>query len=73
MTEKKETPEPLLTKEYEGNTAEEAIEIALAELKVPRESIKIQILTEGTRGLFGMQGAKMAKIRVSILPKNKEE
>lgn len=73
MPEKNEAPEPLLIKEYEGNTAEEAIQIALAELKVPRESIKIQILSEGTRGLFGMQGAKMAKIRVSILPKSIEE
>jgi len=73
MTEKKETPEPILTKEYEGNTAEEAIEKALADLNLPKESIKIQILSEGTRGLFGMQGAKMAKIRVSVLPKNKKE
>ena len=69
MTEKNEDKEPVLTKEYEGNTAEEAIEIALAELKLPKENIKIQILTEGKRGLFGMQGAKKAKIRVTILSK----
>ena len=55
-------------REYEGSSAEEAIKQALADLKLPRERIKIQILTEGTHGLFGMEGAKAAKIRVTILP-----
>ncbi len=55
------------TREYEGSTVEDAINIALAELKVSKEKIKIQILTEGQRGLFGMEGAKKAKIRVTIL------
>ena len=53
--------------EVEGKTVEEAIKKALKELKVPRKKLKIQVLSEGEQGLFGMQGAKPAKIRVSII------
>ena len=59
--------------EVEANTVEEAIETALAELNIPRENVKIHILTEGQRGLFGMQGAKKARIRVTILSKGEEK
>ena len=61
--------EPDVVRDFEGNTVEDAIKFALEELRLPRERIKIQILTEGCRGLFGMEGAKKAKIRVSILSK----
>ncbi|MFH2137701.1 MAG: Jag N-terminal domain-containing protein [Candidatus Omnitrophota bacterium] len=54
-------------KEFKGKTIEEAIEKALAELSLPKEKIKISILTEGQRGLFGMKGAKQAKIRVTVI------
>ena len=57
-----------LSREYEATTVEEAIEIALEDLRVARDKIKIQILTEGKKGLFGMEGAKKAKIRVDLLP-----
>ncbi len=58
--------------EIEGTTVEEAIKQALKELKLPRNKIKIEIVAEGEKGLFGMPGAKPAKIRVSIL-KDKEK
>jgi len=58
--------------EFEANTAEEAIKAALKKLNLPKEKIKIQILTEGKRGLFGMQGAKKAKIKVTILTDEQE-
>lgn len=57
-------------KDYEANTVEEAIVAALSDLKLPKDKVKIQILTEGHRGLFGMEGAKKAKIRAVILPDN---
>ncbi|MBI4982390.1 MAG: Jag N-terminal domain-containing protein [Candidatus Omnitrophica bacterium] len=57
--------------EIEGRTVEEAIKKALKELKMPRERLKVEILTDEQKGLFGMPGAKLAKIRVSIL-RNKE-
>ncbi|MFH1063064.1 MAG: Jag N-terminal domain-containing protein [Candidatus Omnitrophota bacterium] len=71
MTSKKK--EPVKVKEYEANTVEEAIKFALLELGLPKERIKIKILTEGNRGLFGMEGAKKAKIRVTIQSKKTPE
>ncbi len=51
--------------DIEGNTVEEAIEKALRELKLSRKNAKIQVLSEEKKGLFGMPGAKPAKVRVS--------
>jgi len=53
--------------EAEGNTVEEAVEKALFELKLSRKSVKIQVLSEEKKGLFGMPGAKPAKVRVSVI------
>lgn len=58
--------------EVEGKTVEEAIKKALKELKLPRSKLKIVVQSEGEKGLFGMPGAKPAKIKVSIL-KSKEK
>ncbi len=60
MTEK-------LSLEIEGRTVEEAIKKALKDLKLPREKVKIEVLCEEKKGLFGMSGAKPAKIRVTII------
>lgn len=56
-----------LSIEVEGNTVEEAVKKALKELKLPRNRVKIEILSEEEKGLFGMPGAKPAKVKVSIL------
>ncbi len=53
--------------EVEGKTVEEAIKKALQELKLPRNCVKIESLAEEKKGLFGMPGAKPAKIRVSVI------
>lgn len=57
--------------EVEGATVEEAIAKALVELKLPRNRVQIESVAEEKKGLFGMPGAKPAKIRVSVVP-NKE-
>lgn len=57
--------------EVEGKTVAEAIKKALKELKLPRDKVKIEVLSEEEKGLFGMPGAKPAKIRVSVI-KEKE-
>jgi spoIIIJ-associated protein len=57
--------------EVEGKTLEEAIKKALKELNLPRDKVKIEVLSEEEKGLFGMPGAKPAKIKATIL-KNKE-
>jgi len=53
--------------EVEGKTVEEAIKRALKELRLPRNKVKIEVLSEEEKGLFGMPGAKPAKVRVSII------
>lgn len=53
--------------EIEGKSVEEAIQMALKELNLPREQVKIEIISEEAKGLFGMAGAKPAKVRVSII------
>jgi len=50
--------------EVEGKTVEEAIQKALKVLQMPRNKLKIEILSEEAKGLFGMAGAKSAKVRV---------
>lgn len=60
-----------LSIEVEGATVEEAIKKALKELKLPRNKVKIEVLSEEEKGLFGMSGAKPAKVRVSVI-KDKE-
>ncbi|MGA2775149.1 MAG: Jag N-terminal domain-containing protein [Candidatus Omnitrophota bacterium] len=58
---------PKISIEVEGKTVAEAIKKALKELKVPRDKVKIEVLSEEEKGLFGMEGAKPAKIRVSTI------
>jgi len=53
--------------EIEGRTVEEAVQKALKELKIPRNKVKIQILSDEEKGLFGMPGAKPAKVRVTMI------
>ena len=55
-----------LSIEVEGKTVEEAVEAALNALKVKRDKVKIEVLSEEEKGLFGMAGAKPAKVRVSM-------
>jgi len=50
--------------EKTAKTAEEAIQQALAELGVPRERAKIEILEEG-RPLFGILGSAQTRVRVT--------
>ena len=52
--------------EFEGCTVEDAIKKATEALKISREEFDIKIVREEKRGLFGMEGAKSAKIRVTI-------
>jgi len=52
--------------EFEGNTVDEAINKAVVALGVPKSKLKIKIVCEEKRGLFGMKGAKTAKIKVTV-------
>jgi spoIIIJ-associated protein len=57
--------------EAEGKTVQEAVAKALGELKAKRNEVKIEILCEEEKGLFGMPGAKLAKVRLTLLKPQK--
>ncbi|MGB4504557.1 MAG: RNA-binding cell elongation regulator Jag/EloR [Syntrophaceticus sp.] len=52
--------------EVDGSSIEEAVQNALKELDVTREQVDIDVLEEGSRGLFGIIGGKQARIRVTL-------
>ena len=52
--------------EVDGSTVEEAINKALSILKVSKEDVIIKVVCEEKKGLFGMEGAKPAKIKVTL-------
>jgi len=52
--------------EFEGNTLDEAINKAVLKFGVPKDKLSIKVVCEEKRGLFGMRGAKSAKIKVTV-------
>lgn len=55
--------------EVEAVTIEEAIRKALKMLKAKKDQVTIKVVKEEHKGLFGMQGADLAKIKVMLKPK----
>ena len=55
-----------------AKTVQEAIELALAELKLSKDEANIEIIEEGSKGLFGL-GAKDAVVQVTsnVSPENR--
>lgn len=53
--------------EKTGKTVEEAVKNALEELNVGREDVDIEVLETPSRGIFGLIGTRLAKIKVSIV------
>lgn len=60
------------TLEFEGKDVENAVEKACDELSLPRKKIKYAVISNGSSGIFGLVGAKKAKIRV-VAPVNKTD
>lgn len=59
MNEKKASLEVI------GPTIEEAIEMGLDDLGLSEEDVEVEVLDEGSRGLFGL-GSRQARIRLTI-------
>ena len=57
--------------EFEGSTVKEAIKKAMYALGVSRKEIFVKVVCEEKKGLFGMEGAKPAKIMVIKKNQNK--
>lgn len=51
--------------EKTGKSVQEAVNLALEELRTDRDSVEIEVLDEGSKGLFGI-GGKMARVRVTM-------
>jgi len=56
-----------------GQSVEEAVESALAQLQTTRDRINIEILDEGKKGLFGIFGSRKAEVVVTLVPDPIEE
>jgi spoIIIJ-associated protein len=52
--------------EFEDKSVEGAIELACRQLDLPREKLEIEVISKGSSGIFGIMGAKKAKIRVTV-------
>ena len=58
------------TNEFSAKTVDEAIANALSMLNTTRENVNVEIVSEGSKGLFGL-GSKDAKVIVTIKPVEK--
>lgn len=56
--------------EKTAKTVEEAVALALEELNAKKDNVDIEIIDEGTKGIFGL-GSKEAKVKVEV--KDKKE
>lgn len=52
--------------EIEGKTVEEALNKALLELNTDKNMVNVDVLEQGSKGLFNVIGVKPAKVRVSL-------
>lgn len=51
----------------QSKTVEDAVEEALLELDKSREDVEIEVLEASSKGLFGLIGAKEAKVKVTVV------
>ncbi len=52
--------------EKTAKTVQEAVSLALEELNLSEDKVDIEVLDEGNKGIFGIIGNKMAKVRVTV-------
>ena len=52
--------------EFKAKNVDKAVEKASAQLNMPKEDIKYDVLSYGSSGIFGLSSAKKAKIRVRL-------
>lgn len=52
--------------EKSAKTVKEAVDLALAELNATEDNVEIEVLEEGTKGIFGLIGSKLARVKVTL-------
>ena len=61
------------TVEMSGKTVDEAIYKALESLNEEKDNVIIEVIDEGTKGLFNLIGGKPAKVKVTVKPNHVDE
>lgn len=56
-----------------GKTIEDAVRSGLAQLGVTEDRVNVKVLEQPSKGLFGLIGAKEAKVELELLPDGVEE
>lgn len=56
-----------------GKTVDEAVKQGLSQWNVPESRVKIEVLAQGAKGLFGLFGVKDAQVRLELIPDAVEE
>jgi len=56
-----------------GKSVEEAVRIGLSQLGVGEDRVKVAVLEQPSKGLFGLIGAKEARVELELLPDGIEE
>lgn len=52
--------------EVNGKTVEDAIEKGLKELETIREKVNVEVIEQGSKGIFGLLGSKPARVKLSV-------
>ncbi|MDF2548641.1 MAG: DNA-binding protein [Anaerosolibacter sp.] len=59
--------------EKTAKTVEEAVKIALEELKVSQDKVEVEVLEAPSKGIFGLIGTKQAKVKVTVIDNPQED
>jgi spoIIIJ-associated protein len=58
--------------EFTGKTVDEAVAEGLSQLKVSRSDVAVEVLSKGSRGIFGI-GSEPARVRITVEPARKPD
>ena len=61
-----------MNREFTGKTTEDAINKGLSELGLTIADVRVEVIEEGAKGLFGLFGSRPAKVRI-IVPEAEKE
>jgi len=59
--------------EKSAKTIEEAVKLALDELNADREQVEVEVLDQPSKGIFGLIGSKLARVKVTLKEVKPEE
>ena len=48
-----------------GDSVDQAVDLALRDMKLSREEVEVEVLEEPSRGFLGIVGQKLARVKVT--------